>query len=88
MTDMYFANKTKNPANWCYDPNGRGLPSGVYDAGPCMMAAHPPPALMSQPHFYQADPFYLDQIASGLSPQKEKHETRYGKWNTQYHIDH
>lgn len=32
------------------------------------------PALVSFPHFYLADPFYLEPI-EGLSPNKDKHES-------------
>lgn len=31
------------------------------------------PVFMSYPHFYQADPFYLNQV-EGLKPSKDKHE--------------
>ncbi len=74
VTDMFFANESKNRENWCFDPNHRRLPSGVFDIGPCRQDA---PVLMSQPHFYQADPFYLRQVSSGLSPAKGRHETRF-----------
>ncbi len=75
ISPKLFANATQNKANWCYDPNNRNLPSGVFDAGPCRLEA---PVLMSQPHFYQADTYYLRQLQPGsLSPDKDKHETTF-----------
>ena len=74
VTDRFFANKSENGDNWCFDPDRLDLPSGVFDIGPCRRDA---PILMSQPHFYQADPFFARQVATALAPEKLKHETRF-----------
>ena len=73
VTPKYFANKTVNPDNACYLSNkSKEVPSGVLDIGACKFDA---PIFMSQPHFYQADPFFLKQVGGGLKPDKDKHET-------------
>eukprot|EP00092_Neocalanus_flemingeri_P084124 GFUD01105638.1.p1 GENE.GFUD01105638.1~~GFUD01105638.1.p1 ORF type:complete len:511 (-),score=100.83 GFUD01105638.1:901-2433(-) len=68
----FFANGTENTLNACYEPAGVFLPSGVYNTSICRFGA---PVFVSQPHFYQADPYYLDMIASGLSPNSTLHST-------------
>ena len=69
----YLANRDHGDgSNWCFDPHADAYPSGVYGVSPCQKDA---PVFMSQPHFYQADSFYLSQVGSGLKPEKEKHET-------------
>ena len=68
----FFANGTENPDNSCYDPEDTPLRSGVFDSSKCRFGA---PVFISQPHFYQADPYYLDQIQSGLSPNSSLHST-------------
>lgn len=56
----YFGNVSVNPANWCFDNKGvTSIPSGVYNASACRFGA---PIFMSQPHFYQADPYYLSLV--------------------------
>ncbi len=68
-----FANATEEPDNWCYDPAKLELPSGVFGLGPCRQEA---PVFMSQPHFYQADPYYVRELEPGsLDPNQGKHET-------------
>lgn len=47
------------------------LPSGVLDLGPCQFDA---PIVLSFPHFYLADPNYLE-LVDGLSPNKTSHES-------------
>lgn len=46
------------------------LPYGVQNVSDCKFGA---PAFMSYPHFYLADPSYLQKI-DGLSPNREEHE--------------
>lgn len=70
-TEKLFSNKTDNPDNWCFDSH---TPSGVFDTSSCRYGT---PAFISFPHFYLADPYYLNQV-DGLNPQKELHE---------FHID-
>jgi len=66
-----FANGTENPANSCYEPEGASLLSGLYNASLCRFGA---PVFLSQPHFYQADPYYLSGV-EGLQPKEELHGT-------------
>nr|QAB43879.1 sensory neurone membrane protein SNMP2b [Oedaleus asiaticus] len=56
--------------NACTCPEGHCLPSGAISVKECFRA----PIAVSYPHFYQAEPEYL-QYAEGLSPSKELHET-------------
>ena len=50
--------------------------SGVFNLEPCKVTSDTPrgvPLALSWPHFYQADPSYLDAVV-GMSPNKAKHE--------------
>jgi len=66
----FFANGTMNPANKCFD--SQDIPSGLFDSSACRFGA---PVFISQPHFYQADTYYLDKIQSGLTPNSSLHAT-------------
>lgn len=68
----FFANGSDFPPNKCYEKPGVSHPSGVFDSSNCRFGA---PVFISQPHFYQADPSYLDKIESGLSPNASLHST-------------
>lgn len=46
------------------------LPSGLMNVSACRFGA---PVFVSFPHFYAADPYYLN-LVDGLEPEKEKHE--------------
>ena len=85
LDDMFFANSTKNPENWCFeapkdwkeknDNTSERLqfPSGVYNMGLCKFNSS---TFISQPHFLHADEFYLNQFINGsLKPDENKHET-------------
>ena len=66
----------RNPDNECYclrDDNFKCFKSGVLNMEPCKRETHAPLAL-SMPHFYNADPSFLEAFAGGLHPEKEKHE--------------
>ncbi len=67
-----FANATFNPQNWCFANN---LPTGLQNASYCK--AKKSPFLYSFPHFYGADPFYLDQFdsKSDLKPKEDLHSS-------------
>lgn len=67
-----FANGTENPENSCYEPQTLFLPSGVFNTSVCRFGA---PVFISQPHFLQADQYYLDMIGKGLSPNSSLHNT-------------
>jgi len=67
-----FANGTENPLNICYQPQSSFLPSGVYNSSLTKFNA---PVFVSQPHFYQADPYFRDLLGSGLYPNASLHST-------------
>lgn len=69
-TERVFSNKTVDAENWCFCPDGVCIPSGVGNASSCRFGA---PVFVSFPHYYLADPYYIDQV-EGLSPDKELHE--------------
>lgn len=49
----------------------RERPSGVFDVSACQGGA---PIVISYPHFYTADPYYLAAV-TGLSPNRSKHHS-------------
>lgn len=63
---------TENPTNegFCV-PAGDCLGTGVLKVSVCREGA---PVVVSFPHFYQADPKYINAV-DGLNPNKEEHET-------------
>ena len=61
-------NGTAYPENKCFT-TGKSVPSGVLNVTSCRNA----PVFMSFPHFYGADPYYLNQV-EGMQPKKEDHE--------------
>lgn len=69
-----FENASQNADNWCFDVGGVSNPSGIFNVSVCRYGA---PAFISFPHFYLADPYYLNQV-DGLLPNKDRH---------QFHID-
>ncbi len=61
VTPEVFANSSVNPDNACFEGDSHHqLPGGVFNASACRFGA---PIFMSQPHFFQADPFYLQQVS-------------------------
>lgn len=50
--------------------SGDCVPSGLFNVSSCRFGA---PVFMSFPHFYNADPFYHQQV-EGMKPEKDKHE--------------
>ena len=65
----------RNEENKCYcleNDGFRCLKSGVTYMEPCKRELEAPLAL-SMPHFYQADPSFLEAV-EGLKPEKEKHQ--------------
>lgn len=69
-TEKVFSNATDHPDNWCFCSGGVCNPSGLGNSSTCRFGA---PVFVSFPHFYLADPFYLNQV-EGLNPQKDLHE--------------
>ncbi|XP_034101504.2 LOW QUALITY PROTEIN: protein peste [Drosophila albomicans] len=63
-------NGTMYPDASCYCVKGKCNPAGVINIAPCSYNAS---IYMSYPHFYMADPSYLEAV-DGLQPEKEKHE--------------
>jgi scavenger receptor class B protein 1 len=73
VDELFLANSTTNPKNSCFDKGNQSLPNGVFNASACRFGA---PIYMSQPHFYQADPYYASLLAKGsVQPNKTAHET-------------
>lgn len=65
-----FANVTVNPENKCYCVGGPPCAgSGLFNISSCKFGS---PTIVSWPHFYQADPKYLDAVV-GLQPDPDKH---------------
>lgn len=70
--DRAVDNGTKYPENLCYSVGNKDqFPSGVMNISACRYSS---PVFMSYPHFYGADPFYLDKI-EGMNPSIEKHQS-------------
>jgi len=67
----------RNEANKCYCVEGFAcMKSGVLNMAPCKRTPDRPkgaPLALSYPHFYQADPHYLNAV-EGLQPDKERHQ--------------
>lgn len=62
-------NGTIYSENSCYC-GGQCVPSGVLNVSSCRYGS---PGFISFPHFYLADPYYINQF-DGLSPKKDEHE--------------
>jgi hypothetical protein len=69
-TEKVFTNATVHPDNWCFCSGGVCNPSGVGNASTCRFGA---PLFISYPHYYLADPYYIDQV-EGLRPEKDLHQ--------------
>ncbi|KAH8403141.1 hypothetical protein KR222_005831 [Zaprionus bogoriensis] len=66
-----MANGTENPDNKCFClENCEDVPSGVMNISSCWFDV---PIFASYPHFYNADPSYVEGI-EGIKPDKDKHE--------------
>ncbi|XP_049883790.1 scavenger receptor class B member 1-like [Pectinophora gossypiella] len=72
MPQNVFDDPAHNPANQCYCEIDTGVcpPRGVINVTACAMGA---PALVSFPHFNQADPELREQVL-GMHPDPEKHD--------------
>lgn len=68
-TERSVDNGTKYPEYKCFS-RGESLPSGVMNVSACRYGA---PVFVSFPHFYAADPYYLNFV-DGLEPSKDDHE--------------
>ncbi|XP_057325256.1 protein croquemort-like isoform X2 [Microplitis mediator] len=69
-TARMLDNGTDVPSRACYCQDVECQPSGALNVSSCKFGA---PAFISLPHFYLADPSYLNAV-DGLSPSKDKHE--------------
>ena len=67
--DRTVDNGTLYPENECYC-GGECVPSGLFNVSSCRFGT---PVFMSFPHFYNADPFYHEQV-DGMKPNKDKHQ--------------
>jgi scavenger receptor class B, member 1 len=67
--DRTIDNGTLYPEQECYC-GGKCVPSGLFNVSSCRDGT---PVFLSFPHFYKADPFYLDQV-QGMKPDKAKHQ--------------
>jgi len=62
---------TDNPENSCYcEGNCQDVRSGLLNVSSCWYDV---PVFASYPHFYNADPYYLEAV-EGLNPEKDRHE--------------
>lgn len=68
-TERSVDNGTKYPEYECFS-YGDSVPSGVMNVSSCRYGA---PVFISFPHFYAADPYYLNFV-DGLAPSRENHE--------------
>ncbi|XP_063242450.1 protein peste-like isoform X2 [Bacillus rossius redtenbacheri] len=64
-----FDDGTLYPDNKCFC-GGKCVPSGVLNVSACRFGG---PAFLSYPHFYKADPYYLQQV-DGMEPDPDSHE--------------
>ncbi|XP_037708541.1 protein peste [Drosophila subpulchrella] len=62
-------NGTLYPENLCFC-GGQCVPSGVMNISSCRFGS---PVFMSYPHFFNGDPYYVDQV-EGMSPNQKDHE--------------
>ncbi|EDW75853.1 uncharacterized protein Dwil_GK14976 [Drosophila willistoni] len=69
-TDHALDNGTVYPETKCFCEEGDCQPIGVINIRKCAQNSS---VFMSYPHFYKADPSYLEAI-EGLSPDQSKHE--------------
>ncbi|KAJ8687762.1 hypothetical protein QAD02_023556 [Eretmocerus hayati] len=67
-TTSFGVDIEKYPQHKCFCVDPDDCPKGIYDVYKCVKA----PIIISNPHFYNADPRYLDMV-EGLHPDKEKH---------------
>jgi scavenger receptor class B, member 1 len=67
--DRTVDNGTLFPEQECYC-GGECIPSGLFNISSCRYGT---PVFMSFPHFYNADPFYHEQV-DGMKPDKGKHQ--------------
>ena len=67
-----FAPPSENPDNACFCLNEEGcnVPRGLFNMSACQFGS---PAMMSWPHFFEADPKLLEAV-EGLNPDPEKHQ--------------
>lgn len=66
---LYYYTGSLVPGNECYCA-GECVPSGMINNSACQFRS---PFFISLPHFYKADPIYLDSV-EGLQPDRSKHE--------------
>lgn len=64
-----FDNGATNPKNKCFCSGGHCLKPGAFNLSQCTFGA---PLALSYPHYYNADPSYLENI-EGLHPNPQQH---------------
>jgi hypothetical protein len=69
MNKYFVDNGTSDPGKVCKFEEDC-LPHGVVNVSTCR---HGAPAFISNPHFLDADPYYVSQV-SGLQPEVDKHQ--------------
>lgn len=70
LNERAIDNGTLYPENECFMSDDQ-LPSGVMNMSICNFGQ---PLFMSYPHFYKADPSYVNAV-EGLTPQQDLHES-------------
>lgn len=71
VNEHFLSNPEENPENACYCHNGICLSKGLASLAPCYYDI---PVTISQPHFYNADPWLLKQV-DGMKPNKTLHDS-------------
>jgi len=69
LSKNFFVNGTSDPGTAC-EGEEHNLPQGVVNMSVCQ---HGAPLFTSSPHFFHADPYYVNQVA-GLQPEADKHQ--------------
>lgn len=71
LPENAYGDSGKNPENMCFDADDYEPEKGLQNISPCQYGA---PVYISNPHFYQSHPDFLDSV-DGLKPNQSEHET-------------
>ncbi|XP_055842453.1 lysosome membrane protein 2 isoform X2 [Episyrphus balteatus] len=71
LPENAYGDSVKNPENICFDADDYEPEKGLQNISPCQYGA---PVYISNPHFYQSHPDFLESV-EGLQPNQTEHET-------------